>query len=59
MLSRLRSLSCLKNLSDADFGKIAVLAVISIPVALAYAFYKVNQKKPVSLKEGYDEHLFI
>ena len=53
----------LSKLSDVDLAKVAAIAVISIPVALIFAFYKMNKapkEKPVSVEEAYgSDHLFI
>lgn len=63
MLDFLKSLAIFKNLTGADLAKASMLAIISIPVALLYAFWKMNQQPkqiPVTIEEAYpDEHLGI
>lgn len=56
-------MSFLKSVDQTTLAKATALAVISIPVAMIYLFYKVNQapkERPVSLEEAYpNEHLGI
>ena len=53
----------LSQLDGATFAKVSLLAIISLPVAMVYAFYKINKtpkEVPLTIEEQYpNEHLGI
>jgi hypothetical protein len=61
--ARERPMNFFKSLDSVSAAKVAALAVISIPVAIVYAFYKMNKEpveQPLTIEEQYpNEHLGV